>query len=61
MLELSVRIRGLAHEHGRQAVEQAARVSGASRHTVKDRPKSLVVQGRLTLHGAGRGAWYGVA
>ena len=60
MPELSVLILTLAREHGRVTVAEAARVSGASRHTVKDHLKSLVRQGHLTLHGAGRGAWYGL-
>ena len=37
------------------------RVSGASRNTIKDHLKALVEQGHLVLHGAGRGAWYGLA
>jgi len=59
--ELSVLILELAREHGRITVAEAARASGASRHTVKDHLKSLVEQGHLALHGAGRGAWYGLA
>jgi Fic family protein len=59
--ELSVQILELAREHGRVTVAAAARVSGASRNTVKDHLKALVEQGHLTLHGAGRGAWYGLA
>ena len=31
------------------------------RHTVKDHLKGLLEQGHLTLHGAGRGALYGLA
>lgn len=58
--ELSVLILELAREHGRVTVAEAAKVSGASRHTVKDHLKSLTEQGHLTLHGAGRGAWYGL-
>jgi len=59
--ELSVLVLELAREHGRVTVAEAARVSGASRNTVKDHLKALVEQGHLTLHGAGRGAWYGLA
>jgi Fic family protein len=59
--ELSVLILELAREHGRVTVAEAVRVSGASRNTVKDHLKALVEQGHLTLHGAGRGAWYGLA
>ncbi|MEK7751508.1 MAG: DUF977 family protein [Acidobacteriota bacterium] len=58
--ELSVQILELAREHGRVTVAEAARLSGASRHTVKDHLKSLVERGHLVLHGAGRGAWYGL-
>ncbi len=61
MPELSVMILELAREHGRVTVAEAVRVSGASRNTVKDHLKALVEQGHLTLHGAGRGAWYGLA
>jgi DNA-binding Lrp family transcriptional regulator len=61
MPELSVLILELAREHGRVTVAEAARVSGASRNTVKGRLKALVGQGHLTPHGAGRGAWYGLA
>ena len=61
MPELAVLILELAHEHGRVTVAEAAKVSGASRHTIKDHLRSLVGQGHLVLHGAGRGAWYGLA
>jgi len=57
--ELSVLILELVREHGRTTVAQATRASGASRNTVKDHLKVLTEQGYLTLHGAGRGAWYG--
>jgi Fic family protein len=59
--ELSVLILELAREHGRVTVAEAVRVSGASRNTIKDHLKALVAQGHLALHGAGRGAWYGLA
>lgn len=59
--ELSVLILELAREHGRVTVAEAARISGASRHTVKGHLKALTEQGHLSLHGAGRGAWYGLA
>jgi DeoR/GlpR family transcriptional regulator of sugar metabolism len=48
----SVLILELAREHGRVTVAEAVRVGGASRNTIKD---------HLILHGAGRGAWYGLA
>lgn len=59
--ELSVLILELAREHGRVTVAETVRVSGASRNTIKDHFKVLVEQGHLALHGAGRGAWYGLA
>ncbi len=59
--ELSVLILELARGHGRITVAEAVRVSGASRNTIKDHLKALVEQGHLVLHGAGRGAWYGLA
>lgn len=58
--DLSVLILELARERGRVTVAEAARASGASRHTVKDHLRSLVDQGHLALHGGGRGAWYGL-
>lgn len=59
--ELSVLILELAREHGRVTMAEAVRVSGASRNTIKEHFRTLVEQGHLVLHGAGRGAWYGLA
>jgi Fic family protein len=61
MPELSVILLELAREHGRITVAEAARITDASRHTIKDHLKALVDQGHLVLHGAGRGAWYGLS
>ena len=61
MPELSVTLLELAREHGRITVAEAARITYASRHTIKDHLKALVDQGHLVLHGAGRGAWYGLS
>ncbi len=61
MPELSVALLELAREHGRITVAEAARITDASRHTIKDHLKALVNQGHLVLHGAGRGAWYGLS
>ncbi|MDP2733295.1 MAG: DUF977 family protein, partial [Hoeflea sp.] len=58
--ELSVSILELARERGRVTVMDVARLTGASRNTVKDHLKGLTDQGHLTLHGAGRGTWYGL-
>ena len=59
--ELSVRILDIARDHGRVTVAAAARATGASRNTIKDHLKALTRDGRLTRHGAGRGAWYAPA
>lgn len=59
--ELSVLILEAAREHGRVTVAEAVRISGASRNTIKVHMKALVDQGHLVLHGAGRGAWYGLS
>jgi Fic family protein len=61
MPELSVLILELAREHGRVTMAEAVRVSGVSRNTIKEHLRALGEQGHLTLHGAGRGAWYGLA
>lgn len=61
MPELSVLILELAREHGRVTMAEAVRVSGSSRNTIKEHLRALVEQGHLVLHGAGRGAWYGLA
>ena len=61
MPELSVTLLELAREHGRITVAEAARITDASRHTIKDHLKALVDRGHLILHGAGRGAWYGLS
>ena len=61
MPELSVALLELAREQGRITVAQAARITNASRHTIKDHLKALVDQGHLVLHGAGRGAWYSLS
>ncbi len=59
--ELSVLILELVREHGRVTMAEAVRVSGASRNTIKEHLRALVEQRHLVLHGAGRGAWYGLA
>lgn len=59
--ELSVAILELARERGRVTVMDVAKATGASRNTVKDHLRALTEQGHLTLHGAGRGTWYGLS
>ncbi|MBT9446238.1 MAG: Fic family protein [Hyphomonadaceae bacterium] len=59
--ELSVQILELARERGRVTVAEAAKVTGASRNTIKDHVRALTEGGHLTRHGAGRGIWYALA
>lgn len=59
--ELSLRIVELARERGRVTVADAAKVTGANRNTIKDHLRALTSAGHLKQHGAGRGAWYGLA
>jgi len=56
--ELSVQILEFAREHGRVTISEAAKVTGASRNTIKDHIKALTEKGQLARHGAGRGTWY---
>jgi len=56
--ELSVKILELARERGRVTIADAAKVTGASRNTIKDHVRALTARRHLTRHGAGRGAWY---
>lgn len=58
--ELSVAILELARERRRVTVMDATRATGARRNTVKDHLRALTERGHLTLHGAGRGTWYGL-
>jgi Fic family protein len=57
---LSAQILAIALEHGRVTIATAATATVTSRNTIKDHVGRLVEQGHLTLHGAGRGAWYGL-
>ncbi len=59
--ELSAQILELCRERGRVTVADAAKVTGASRNTIKDHLKALTSAGHLEQHGAGRGTWYGLA
>ena len=59
--ELSARLLELARERGRLTVADAAKLTGASRNTIKDHIKALVGHGHLTRHGSGRGSWYSLS
>lgn len=56
--ELSAQTLELCRDRGRVSVADAAKLTGASRNTVKDRITSFVRKGFLIGHGAGRGTWY---
>ncbi len=58
--ELSLRIVEFAREHGRITMADAIRLTGGSRNTLKAHFRGLVARGQLTLHGNGRGVWYGL-
>jgi DeoR/GlpR family transcriptional regulator of sugar metabolism len=45
-------------ERGRVRIAEAAKVTGASRNTIKDHVRALADRRHLTRHGASRGAWY---
>lgn len=59
--ELSVQILELCRERGRVTISDIAKVTQANRNTIKDHVSALTDKGHLVRHGAGRGAWYGLA
>lgn len=61
MPELSLRILELTRERGRMTMQIAVELTGANRSTAKKHIQKLVGAGHLARHGAGRGAWYGLA
>jgi len=56
--ELAVTILDHARQHGRVGMAEMLRRTGASRNTLKTHFRRLLTEGKLTKHGAGRGAWY---
>jgi len=56
--ELSVCIMEHVREHGRVTIGEMARITGASRNTLKEHFRQLHDAGQIILHGRGRGAWY---
>jgi Fic family protein len=58
--ELSVQMLEFVREHGRVTIAEAVKITGQNRGTVRDHIKALTSGGHLMLHGAGRGAWYGL-
>ena len=58
MPELAVRILDYARDHGRVMMGDAARVTGASKNTLKEHFRNLVDKQHLVKHGGGRSTWY---
>lgn len=59
--ELSVEIIEHAGAHGRVTIGDMIKVTGKSRNTLKEHFRSLIQDGYLVMHGAGRGVWYALA
>lgn len=59
--ELSVDIIEHAGAHGRVTIGDMIKVTGKSRNTLKEHFRSLIQDGYLVMHGAGRGVWYALA
>ncbi|MDQ3654121.1 MAG: Fic family protein [Chloroflexota bacterium] len=57
---LSEQILDHARAHGRVTIGDLVTRTGVSRNTLKAHFRALVEQRQLVLHGAGRGAWYGL-
>lgn len=57
---LSEQILDHARVHGRVTIGNLVTLTGVSRNTLKAHFRALVAQHLLVLHGAGRGAWYGL-
>lgn len=55
---LSLQIVEFAREHGRITMGDAIKLTDGNRNTLKQHFRALVEQGRLSLHGSGRGVWY---
>lgn len=56
--ELAVEILDFARDHGRVSMGEIIKITGASRNTLKEHFKNLVVKNHLVQHGAGKGTWY---
>jgi len=56
--KLSERILDHARDHGHVTIGEMVTVTGANRNTLKVHFRSLVRDGWLIRHGAGRGSWY---
>jgi Fic family protein len=58
---LSLLILDLARSQGRITINDVVQASQANRNTIKTHLRKLALAGQIKQHGAGRGAWYGLA
>ena len=56
--QLSLQILDHAKQQGRVSVADMTKITGISRHTIKDHLKALCQKNYLVLRGKGRGSWY---
>ncbi|GAA0509974.1 Fic family protein [Pigmentiphaga sp. GD03639] len=56
--DLALQIVEFVREHGRITMAEAIRLTSGNRNTLKQHFRTLVEQGHLMQHGAGRGTWY---
>ena len=59
--EHAIRILEHAREHGRVSIGEIAKLTGASRNTLKVHFRQLVEKGYLVKQGGGRSTWYALA
>lgn len=57
---LSITILDYAKQHGRLTMKDMIKITNASRNTLKDHFKRLVISNYLKKHGEGKGTWYSV-
>jgi len=57
---LAAQIVDHARQHGRVTMGDMVRLTGASRNTLKEHFRRLVVLGHLKQHGVRKGTWYGL-
>jgi Fic family protein len=56
--ELAAQILETTRQRGRITIGEMIRSTGASRNTLKEHFKKLLLQGHLARHGAGKATWY---
>ncbi|MBQ4125293.1 MAG: DUF977 family protein, partial [Desulfovibrio sp.] len=50
-----------ARARGRVTLRDMVESTGVSRNTLKEHFKNLVDEGRIVMHGKGRGVWYSLS